>query len=120
MQHSSSHTLVVHFASTHLQNHHGQEQYHHQQEPRQSRPVSHFVPVECLVVQVKNIEAGVIARPGDDTRFYVLYLYNQAFDWYEMGYGSALAWLLLVVVLLLTVVVLKVGGSKVHYEGMRG
>ena len=58
--------------------------------------------------------------PGDDTRFYVLYLYNQAFDWYEMGYGSALAWLLLVVVLLLTVVVLKVGGSKVHYEGMRG
>jgi ABC-type sugar transport system permease subunit len=37
-----------------------------------------------------------------------------------MGYGSALAWLLLVVVLLLTVVVLKVGGSKVHYEGMRG
>mgnify|MGYP005713454199 CR=1 FL=1 len=28
--------------------------------------------------------------------------------------------LLLVVVLLLTVVVLKVGGSKVHYEGMRG
>ena len=25
--------------------------------------------------------------------YYVLYLYNQAFDWYEMGYGSALAWL---------------------------
>ena len=57
--------------------------------------------------------------PGDDTRFYVLYLYNQAFDWYEMGYGSALAWLLLVVVLVLTALVLRVGGSRVHYEGMR-
>jgi multiple sugar transport system permease protein len=56
--------------------------------------------------------------PGDDTRFYVLYLYNLAFDVYEMGYASALAWVLLLVVLLLTAVTLKVGGRKVYYEGM--
>ncbi len=40
--------------------------------------------------------------PGDDTRFYVLYLYNLAFDVYEMGYASALAWVLLIVILILT------------------
>ena len=57
--------------------------------------------------------------PGDDTRFYVLYLYNQAFDWYDMGYGSALAWLLLLVVLALTGVVLRFGGRRVHYEGLQ-
>ncbi|MDG2477153.1 MAG: extracellular solute-binding protein [Phycisphaerales bacterium] len=56
--------------------------------------------------------------PGDDTRFYVLYLYNLAFDVYEMGYASALAWVLLIVILLLTAITLKVGGKKVYYEGM--
>jgi len=56
--------------------------------------------------------------PGDDTRFYVLYLYNLAFDVYEMGYASSLAWVLLIVVLVLTAITLKVGGRKVYYEGM--
>ena len=57
--------------------------------------------------------------PGDDTRFYVLYLYSKAFELYEMGYASALAWLLLVVVLLLTVLVMKTSSRFVHYEGLR-
>ncbi len=56
--------------------------------------------------------------PGDDTRFYVLYLYNLAFDIYEMGYASALAWVLLLVVLGLTALTLRFGGRKVYYEGM--
>lgn len=57
--------------------------------------------------------------PGDDTRFYVLYLYNKAFDFYDMGYASALAWILLVVVLLLTALVLRTSGRFVHYEGLK-
>ena len=73
--------------------------------------------------------AGLVAKegftimtgggPGDDTRFYVLYLYSKAFELYEMGYASALAWLLLVVVLLLTVLVMKTSSRFVHYEGLR-
>ena len=102
-----------------------------------ARPLSRFVRVTLPMLSPVILFNGIMAiigsfqvftqafvmtggGPGDDTRFYVLYLYNQAFDWYEMGYGSALAWLLLVVVLILTVLVLRVGGSKVHYEGMRG
>ena len=57
--------------------------------------------------------------PGDDTRFYVLYLYSKAFELYDMGYASALAWLLLVVVLLLTALVMKTSSRFVHYEGLR-
>ena len=57
--------------------------------------------------------------PGDDTRFYVLYLYSKAFELYDMGYASALAWLLLAVVLLLTVFVMKTSSRFVHYEGLR-
>ena len=65
-------------------------------------------------------QAFVMTRgePGDLTRFYVLYLYNQAFDFYEMGYASAMAWILLVVVLVLTGIFLRGSRRHVHYEGM--
>ena len=65
-------------------------------------------------------QAFVMTRgePGDLTRFYVLYLYNQAFDFYEMGYASAMAWILLVVVLALTGLFLRGSRRHVHYEGM--
>ncbi|WP_449271885.1 carbohydrate ABC transporter permease [Halostreptopolyspora alba] len=36
--------------------------------------------------------------PSDSTLFYTLYLYQQGFGSFEMGYASALAWLLLVVI----------------------
>lgn len=57
-------------------------------------------------------------EPGDLTRFYVLYLYNQAFDFYEMGYASAMAWLLLIVVLTLTLLFLRGSRRHVHYEAL--
>jgi putative phage-type endonuclease len=43
-------------------------------------------------------------EPGDLTRFYVLYLFNLGFESYEMGYASAMAWILLVVVLAMTAI----------------
>ncbi|QOJ13168.1 MAG: extracellular solute-binding protein [Planctomycetia bacterium] len=57
--------------------------------------------------------------PGDATRFYVLYLYNQAFDYHEMGYASAMAWLLLLIVLTLTLLVMRGSRRFVYYEGLR-
>ena len=57
--------------------------------------------------------------PGHATRFYVLYLYNQAFDFHEMGYASAMAWMLLVIVLALTLLVMKSTKRFVYYEGLR-
>lgn len=58
-------------------------------------------------------------EPGDLTRFYVLYLYNQAFESYAMGYASAMAWLLLLIVLAITILLLKTSDRFVHYEGLR-
>ena len=58
-------------------------------------------------------------EPGDLTRFYVLYLFNLGFESYEMGYASAMAWILLVVVLLLTAVLMRGSRRLVHYEGLK-
>ncbi len=58
-------------------------------------------------------------EPGDLTRFYVLYLYNQGFEYYDMGYASALAWVLLLIVLTLTIIVMRTSDRWVHTEGLR-
>lgn len=57
--------------------------------------------------------------PGDATRYYVLYLYNQAFDFHAMGYASAMAWLLLLIVLGLTMLVMHGSRRFVYYEALR-
>ncbi len=57
--------------------------------------------------------------PADATRFYVVYLYNQAFDFHEMGYASAMAWLLLLIVLVLTFALMWGTKRFVHYEGLK-
>jgi multiple sugar transport system permease protein len=58
-------------------------------------------------------------EPGDSTRFYVLYLFNQGFEYYEMGYASAMAWLLLLAVLAVTVAILRSSARHVYYEALR-
>lgn len=55
--------------------------------------------------------------PADATLFYNLYLYNNAFRYMEMGYASALAWVLFVIVLILTLLVFKSSSLWVYYEG---
>lgn len=54
--------------------------------------------------------------PGDATRFFVLYLYDQAFVDYRPGYASALAWILFVIVLAFTVIQFTVAKRWVYYE----
>lgn len=44
------------------------------------------------------IVSGGTGGPSDSTMFYTLYLYQQGFGNFQMGYASALAWLLLLIV----------------------
>ena len=64
------------------------------------------------------IEAYIMTHGGplNSTHFYNLYLYNKAFDDFEMGYASALAWILLVITLVITLIQFKVSKKWVHYE----
>ena len=54
---------------------------------------------------------------GKSLLLYVLYLYNKAFEEFEMGYASALAWILFAIVLLLTLLVVRSSKAWVYYEG---
>ena len=57
--------------------------------------------------------------PQNATLFYVLYLYRNAFTYFEMGYATALAWVLFLVILVLTLFVVKYLGGRVYYEEPR-
>lgn len=48
--------------------------------------------------------------------FYVIYLFRQAFEFFNMGYASALAWLLFVVIGIITFVQFRLSSRFVYYE----
>ena len=58
--------------------------------------------------------------PMDTTLFYALYLYRRAFESFQMGYASAMAWVLLLAVALCTAVLFKTSGRWVFYEAKEG
>jgi multiple sugar transport system permease protein len=54
--------------------------------------------------------------PMDTTLLYALYLYRRAFESFQMGYASAMAWALLLVVAFFTALLFKSSGYWVFYE----
>ena len=58
--------------------------------------------------------------PMDTTLFYALYLYRRAFESFQMGYASAMAWVLLLVVGVFTALLFKTSARWVFYETKEG
>ena len=54
--------------------------------------------------------------PDNATMFYMLYLYQSAFQSFRIGYASALAWLLFIYILLLTALVFRGSAAWIYYE----
>ncbi len=55
-------------------------------------------------------------KPLDTTLFYALYIYRRAFENFEMGYASAMAWVMLAVIAILTAIVFRSSSYWVYYE----
>lgn len=58
--------------------------------------------------------------PDNASLFIGLYLYNNAFKYFQMGYASALAWLVFLIILALSLVVIRSSPLWVYYEGGMG
>jgi multiple sugar transport system permease protein len=61
------------------------------------------------------IVSGGNGGPLDSTMFYSLYLYIKGFGFSEMGFASAMAWVLLVIIAVLTAFTFKASASLVSY-----
>lgn len=54
--------------------------------------------------------------PNYATLVYVMYLYRNGFQWFKMGYASALAWILFLILLACTLLLLRSATGWVYYE----
>jgi ABC-type sugar transport systems, permease components len=86
-----------------------------------------LTPVVFFNAVVQTIEAfkaftpafiisGGTGGPINSTLFYTLYLYQEAFGFFRMGYASALAWVLLVIIALFTAFSFLTARYWVHYD----
>jgi multiple sugar transport system permease protein len=62
-------------------------------------------------------QINFVGSPQNSTMFYSVYLYNQGFQNFHMGYASAMAWVLFAVTMLCTIVLIRVSRRFVHYQG---
>lgn len=55
--------------------------------------------------------------PANSLMFYVMYLYDNGFKYFKMGYASAMAWILFLIIMLLTGLIFLTSKRWVHYQG---
>jgi len=82
-------------------------------------PTIFFTLIMGVIGSLQTFTQGFVMTaggPNNASLFYVLYLYQNAFQFMKMGYASALAWVLFIVVLCVTMVQMKMS-KWVHYEG---
>lgn len=64
----------------------------------------------------KFTDAYILGGAGNQGKFYLVYLYENAFKYFKMGYATALAWILFIIILILTLVIFKSSDLWVYYE----
>jgi multiple sugar transport system permease protein len=82
-------------------------------------PVIFFNLIMGLIGTFQIFTAGYLITnggPQNATLFYVLYLYRNGFQYFQMGYAAALAWVLTFIIMGLTVFVFRGLGGRVYYE----
>jgi len=83
-------------------------------------PSIFFVIVTGIIGSFQIFTASYIMTgggPANASLFYVLYLYRNAFEYFKMGYASALAWILFIIIITLTLFQFKLAGKWVYYGG---
>jgi multiple sugar transport system permease protein len=85
-------------------------------------PTTFFVLITSIIGTFQIFtQAFVLTRggPNDASLFYALYIYEQAYRFFQMGYAAALAWVLFVIVLALTLLNLRLAKTWVYYEAVK-
>jgi len=58
-----------------------------------------------------------LGYPEGSLLFYSVYLYQQGFTYFRMGYASAMAWVLFIITMLCTLIIFRSSRGWVHYGG---
>lgn len=83
-------------------------------------PVLFFQLVTGIIAALQVFTQAFIMTnggPNHSTLFLLLYLYDNAFRYWKMGYASALAWVLFIYIMILTLILQFTSKRWVYYEG---
>lgn len=76
------------------------------------------LPSAVNVIRAGNmLTFGSVTATVHALMFYAIYLYQNAFIFFKMGYASAMAWIQLLIVLALTAFAFWSSKRWVHYQG---
>ena len=83
-------------------------------------PVLFFQLIVGIIAALQVFTPALVMTnggPNNATNFVLLYLYRNAFQYFRMGYASAIAWVLFLYILILTLIVFRSSALWVHYQG---
>lgn len=83
-------------------------------------PTIFFNLVIGIIGALRTFATAFVATNGGPhyaTWFYILHLYQTAFQNFDMGYASALAWIFFVIVIFFTTINVRLSRHWVYYEG---
>lgn len=83
-------------------------------------PTIFFNVVLGIIAALKVFTTAFVTTQGGPsyaTWFFALHIYNEAFKYFRLGYGSALAWVLAIILIAFTFVQIYYSRRWVHYEG---
>lgn len=82
-------------------------------------PTTFFITIMSIIggFQGGFMQAYVMTDggPAGATTTIEYYIYNNAYQWFKMGYASSIAWFLFVVIFIVTLINWRFGGKRVHY-----
>lgn len=66
---------------------------------------------------ISTARSGQIGAPAKSTLFYMLHLYKEGFTDLDMGYATALAWVLFLIIFTVTIIINRTSDLWVYHEG---
>lgn len=81
-------------------------------------PTTFFLSIVSVIGALKAFDVIAIMTDGgplNSTNVFVLYLYQNAFEWFKTGYASAIALILFVLIMAITLVQTRLSKRWVHY-----
>jgi multiple sugar transport system permease protein len=83
--------------------------------------VTFFVSIVSTISALQVFTQGYVmfdrdGGPENSALFIIMYLFKQAFEYFRMGYASAIAWMLFILILLITLVQFRLSQRWVYYE----
>ncbi len=83
-------------------------------------PMLLFTFITSIIAAFQQLTIALLLTQGgplESTYFFAMYIYDNAFTHFEMGYAAANSWIMVLIILALSMVVMRSSSAWVHYEG---